>query len=1071
MTFTAAQKRAITTRGHDVLISAGAGSGKTAVLSERVLDHVRRGTPLEKLVVLTFTNAAAREMKSRIRTKLIEENTPEATRALASLKTAHVRTFDSYALAVLKRYGHIIGVAANVTIGEPTALSMREATLLERLFNQRYEAGDEAFLRYVAAFENKDDATLRAQINHFHEQVSLHADFDAALDHAFPATGTPRFEEAFSVFLNLVDETVERVVDIVNDMRNGAPHETVEAHADAVMDGLAPLKKADGYDALHGAVDALRLPTLRTPNKALRDAGMDGEVYALDAMQQRLKKALDTLRTLTRYSREAHREAFVKAHEHFPTIKALVRDFDLACIREQTRTGRMRFSTVARLAIGLVRDYPEVRDELKRETAEVMIDEYQDTNRLQETFVSLITSDNTYQVGDIKQSIYRFRHAEPALFTDKLKRYGEGAGEVIDFDLNFRSRAGVLSGVNALFAQTMDEAIGGVDYVDGQRLKPGNTVFSQLPEDAANTGLWLAAYDEKDIISYRERGLRDDDIEAQLVADDIARRVGSMSIVDGQTLRPLRYDDVAILINVSTPFDIYRKAFASKGVPLTVWKNVRFAECVDVDVYRQFLRLTYALLDDEYYRAFGKHAFMGVARSFVVESSDEDAAKQLSTWPAQRPRDPSFADERFVEVFNALFAIARVAREDSLGEVFSSLVDAFDMEAALVRIPDTEAARGRLAQLEAMIASLADEGFDLAALVHHFDALAESDDDLEFMSADPSHDGGVRLMTIHKSKGLEFPVVYVPSLQRGFRRTTMKNYAYDTCFGAVMPHDDEGLRESFLFDVHKARLKADDVSERLRVLYVALTRAKELCVLPYLKKPEAAPWHTDEEGVVKAFERREYGSYHEVISSAMTALEGRVMRWQVEGKVDVDYRRRLTDRRVVDSARSIDKTYASPVIAAPVTRSRYSADEIELPDAASRRVMARGNRMHELFELIDFARPIEPQVHALSHDAMERSMVRAFFESDIYRHLDIENVYKEFPIVDEDDEGERSGFIDLLLETKDAFVIVDYKLSVTEKTSYHAQIEGYASTLRKMTSKPIEGYLYSLSARRFVKVL
>ncbi len=1071
MKFTTAQQQAITTRGRDVLVSAGAGSGKTAVLTERVLDHIRQGTPLEKLVVLTFTNAAAREMKSRIRKKLEGERTPEALRALAALETAHVRTFDSYALAVLKRYGHRIGLAANVTIGEATSMSRREEGILEALFEARYQEKDGNFMRYVTAFEHKDDATLRAQIRYFHEQISLHSDFDAALEDAFPPYSSARFDAAFSVFLTLVKETVERAFDIASDMQKSAPHEANEQHAEMIFTSLKPLEKATDYDALRRAVSSTGLPTLRAPNNALREAGLDGEIPKLEAMQKRLKKTLDALATLTRMSREAHREAFEKAHAHFPVIQSLVRAYDEACIDDQMRTGRMRFSTVARLAIHLIRNHEDIRAEMTEATSEVMIDEYQDTNRLQEEFVALITKDNVYQVGDIKQSIYRFRHAEPTLFTDKQMRYRHGSGEVIDFALNFRSHPDVLAGVNALFSRTMDNAIGGVDYVGDQRLVAGNRAFEQSAKDGENTGLWVASYGEKALLPYRKKGLRDDEIEAQLVAEDIAERVGTMSIVDGDTMRPLRHEDVAVLINVSSPFDVYRKAFESKGVPLSVWKNVTFNDCVDIDVYRQFLRLVYAMQDDAYYRAFGKHAFLGVARSFVVDESDDEAARQLAEWPDQRPRAASFARDAFKDLFNRIFEGSQVARTASLIDVFSTMVERFEMEAALVRIPGTEAARVRLAQLENMIETFSDEGFDLGALVEHFDALAETGDDLEFDSADPSDDGGVRLMTIHKSKGLEFPVVYVPSLSRGFARSTMKNYAYNQRFGAVMPHEDDGLRESFLFDVHKAEMKADDVSERLRVLYVALTRAKNLCVIPYLTPVDVKPWHTDERGVVKAFERRDYTSYHDVISSALPALEGRLTTWNVEGSVDVDYRRRMATTRVVDTERAMVKRYAKPLEAEPMPRLRYSAEESGLPEAHTREVMAKGERMHELFELIDFNRPIKPQVHALTENTLERDMVMAFFESDWVKTLTIQNVYKEFPIFDVDDQGERSGFIDLLLETEKAFIIVDYKLSTIDKDVYRSQIEGYASTLEKMTNKPIQGYLYSIKERRFLKVL
>ncbi len=1077
MKFTKQQAKAIYTSGKNLLISAGAGSGKTAVLSERVVEKIRQGIEVDRLVVLTFTNAAAKEMKLRIRKKLVEADASAYKKAIENLDAAHIRTFDSYALYLLKTYGYVYNVSSRVAIGETAAVEIEKQRIFDAILDRYYASGDAAFEAFIDAFEVKDDKRVKTFLLSFYDQLSFYTDMNLALKRFGEASfNEERFVQTFEDYTMLLKEMIVNVKDSIDDILSNCMFDASVEFVDRLKVFFTPLFEAESYQAMTEAASRLdKIPDLRSVAPKLKKEGGEAEGEYLKEARKNLKSMFDAFTERVAYSEAEHRSHFYKSGEHVAIICALLAEFDERFMRYQIDHEVMTFAAVARLTIRLLEEYPEICERLKRDIHEIMVDEYQDTNKLQERFIELIASDNVFQVGDVKQSIYRFRHAEPKLFTDKLYKYQTtGEGEAIALNANFRSRREVLEDLNKLFYGVMDAQVGGVDYTDDQALKYGNTLYDEHLDASVRYGLTLALYGDDDVSEYVERKqLSLEEMEMFFIAKDIESKVGHVKVFDhdAKKLRVARYEDFAILVGVGTQFDKFKKVFELSKVPLNVMRSAPFLASIDIDFYRNILKLIYAFSDSDYYRQHLKHSFLSVARSFVFDFSDDVVFDQLLKLPSRLGVNAGDILSDFEPLFKVVVELANTHEVMTIDEIFQTVLQSFDVAGMLTKLDDTFDAKQRMMYLEMIIKRLSETGYTLKDLVLYFDALVDADMEVDFDTSRLDSDDGVLLMTIHKSKGLEFPFVYVPSLKRRFNRADEHIAVFDHRYGFLLPVAEQGLRKSYLFDLYKERQLAEDVSERLRVLYVALTRAKEACIMPLFEGDETR-FHKAENGVVKALERRRYyNAYSRVLHSMLDDFSEQIVRIQLSDYgLDPSYRDYQASYSEVEGE-AISKEYQPPLAYEKAVSRKFSHDIESLLSASTLDAIAEGNRLHELLEHIDFMKPYMPQVEVLTDEVKTRELLVAFFESSLMQSLDIHAVYKEFPFLIEDAGDVTRGYIDLLVETKTSFVIIDYKLKAIDKGGYYAQIEGYRSVLSKMTSKGIEGYLYSIVDKRFIKVL
>ncbi len=1077
--FTPSQKKAIETSGRNLLVSAGAGSGKTAVLTERVNAKLEAGVPIESLVILTFTNKAAMEMKERIRDNIVKKaaQDPALKKALEGLDSAHIRTFDSFCLFLLKKYGYLQNLSRDLHVADEALQTILKEEIADEILAEAFKEKEAEFLDYVSTFANKDDSALQRQLVFFHDALSIHPDREELVSSLGPDSFTEeRFAALFSMYEEQAIDLVRLLVEKLERMEEERlSEESVRFCAD-VRASLQDLLEAFDYETIHTLLRGdLKLPSRQGISQKLKDTPHEGEIDILKQHMDDLRALLQDVKEWTKKDKTEHRRAFFATKDHTAVLTRLLSRFDERHMERQLEEESFDYATIVRLVMAILEENPDVLSALKERIHEIMVDEYQDTNAMQEALLSLLTSDNLYMVGDVKQSIYRFRDADPSIFSAKYHDYRlKKGGLAISLNENFRSRKVLLESVNKVFSALMDERIGGIDYDADQSLQAGNESYLRLADENSRYGLDLAIYDLQD---HKEFFEENDRAVAEIIflAQDIQQRIeAEEKVVEDDSLRPVRYGDFAILTETATRYDDFLAVFEHLGIPLSVHKNPSFIAHEEVAVLKQALTLALSLRDENVYADKFRHAFMSVTRSFLFDFSDETIASQYALFPDHLLKEETFKErhvqEPFRDFFQSFFDLAGKIPIQPLPEAIHDVLEALSFYRRLVRIENTEAAKNRLDHLLAVAYERADKGDDIQDFIAYFDALQEAGLDKEFFIQKPFSPDKVHLLTMHKSKGLQFSNVYIPHTYRRFRFSSLRNFEFDRELGFLIPHLFEGLDKFLAFDLKRTKEREAEVSERLRLLYVAMTRAKENLTVIAGNDPEKdVPFARDASGRIERFTRRNFNSFSDIFQAVKSDVAGCIRRVDFEHIGVVPSLER--PRRGLPALDSAKKAYA-PFLEAKeeITQRKPSEGVRELLDERRLSALEEGERIHGLFEDIDFTADADKEIDQLAHDADTKKHLETFLRHPLLSTLRIKRAFKEYPLHLADDSQETSGYVDLLLETEEGYVIIDYKLENIDKEAYDEQVNRYADILEGMLGERPKGYLYSILEGRFREI-
>ena len=282
-------------------------------------------------------------------------------------------------------------------------------------------------------------------------------------------------------------------------------------------------------------------------------------------------------------------------------------------------TNSYEFHDIALLAINLMKDNIDIANYYKNNINEIMIDEYQDTNDIQDYFISLISNNNVYMVGDVKQSIYGFRNANPNIFMNKYDNYKNNIGGIaIDLNKNFRSRSEVIDSINNIFTKIMDQNIGEADYINHHQMIFGNLSYNEKGNNNQNNNLEILNYE------YLNNLYKKDEIEAFIIANDINNKISNNYQIFDKELRNIKYSDFCILMDRKTSFDLYKKIFTYLNIPIRVHSEVTLNLSNEIYVVRSILRLVFSLNDKDIYNKYFEHSFISLARSFLYSYSDNE---------------------------------------------------------------------------------------------------------------------------------------------------------------------------------------------------------------------------------------------------------------------------------------------------------------------------------------------------------------------------------------------------------------------------------------------------------------
>jgi ATP-dependent helicase/nuclease subunit A len=893
------QHRAIHTTGKSLLVSAAAGSGKTAVLAERCAYLVCEATEpcdVDELLVVTFTEAAAAEMKARIQKSIREhvstDPNPRLQRQLALIDRAQVSTLHGFCAKLIRQHFHLLGLDPAFAVMDGDEASLLRTEIARQLFADRYESdADGTFQAFVDAYGDGNDERL------IHQVIGTHELLQSLIDPtAWIARAKERIDRACEGELSkcelgeeLLAHVKGRLEDVLQRCRDAyrtlSTQTAFAKYTEQLKDlGLAlrhwqEVLESEGLDALCEAVTDLQLPKLPPMSNAV--PGKEAAKALIDAVRDDLKDG--KLRAILRFNCAQWTDGMKSMCASARVFLSLVEEFGQRYRREKDSARAVDFSDLERMALDALRDRnapglvpSAVARLLHKQFKHVLVDEYQDINEVQDAILSLASTEclqsgetpkNLFTVGDVKQSIYRFRLAEPHRFLERHARFRNGdesLGEVIDLQANFRSRGPLLEALNQIFQRLMTKAAADIEYDASHRLNEGlkyptagDGTFAGspielhlLPHDAAAPA---PEEDQPAASAIDEEELDRTEREALLIAQRIIRitgRDGSMPMhvmekqPDGSLApRPAKLSDIVILLrSMRYKADQFADVLRASGIPVHSESGTGYFESMEV---RDVLALLKVL--DNRQQDVPLAAFLRSPIASLPDAEDSLARIRLA-YPSHATRMSfheavsHYADERddelaarLKDLLTQLDRWREMAQRRPLAELLWDIYDSTGYLAFCTGLADGEQRVANLIDLHErarQFGSFHRQG--LARFLSFLDSL-QSESDLGQPSIVSGAEDVVRVMSIHRSKGLEFPIVILPDLGKAINLSDcsgsilVDRHAY---LGLSAVDEQKQIRyPSLASTLVEARLRQQSLAEELRVLYVALTRAKEHLIL------------------------------------------------------------------------------------------------------------------------------------------------------------------------------------------------------------------------------------------------
>lgn len=1031
-TWTKEQLDAINSPSQNILVSAGAGSGKTAVLTERVITLLNKGVNINELLVLTFTNAAAAEMKDRIR-KAIKKN-DNLKEQLNLLDSAYITTFDSFALSLVKKYHYLLGISNNVSIVNEAALKLEKYRIIDEVMEENYVKKNSDFLELIKKFCLKNDDDLKKLIFEINNKFDLIIEKEDFLDNYSYNLNDEKINKLWNDYLNDILSKIDEIKELYQEMENSLETAEDEEFFELASKELEVLLTTTDYNTI---VNNLNF-TLPNKRKNISDILLNNK-KKMNELKNKIKdliifaskeKIINALKENLNYERE---------------LISIIKEINERINNFKYSNEMFEFMDIAKLAIKLVKNNPSICEELKSSFKEIMLDEYQDTSDIQEVLMSYISNNNVYMVGDIKQSIYRFRNANPNIFLDKYDTYSADStkGKVINLMRNFRSRKEVLDDINVLFNKIMEVSYGGVNYSKGHEFIFGNLSYDDHLFSNQSNNLEIYNYN-------KEKGFEftNDEIEAFIIGNDIKNKIKNNYMIydkDSNSERKLQYGDITILIDRKDPFDTFLKVFEYLNIPMSSYKNNNLVYSDELlcfkNIYKLIIKYNNKEFDDEF-----KHSFMSVARSFLFEYSD-DYLFNLITNNEYYSNDIYTSLRDIIDNYNYL----------SIIEIHNLIIETLDVFYKARKCSNIEDITSVIHYLSDLMNDFNSLNYTLDKVVEYFDDVINRDFKIELPVRKNSMNS-VKIMTIHASKGLEFNICYFAGFNKKFSEfDSKKAFIYDDEYGLLLPlYIDNEKYNNIGKKLYLDKYYKEEISEKIRLLYVALSRAKEKMII-------VGNFNEDDKKSLS-----EVRKFNDLIGYAKGSIE------RYFKNIDLnDYEitnlykfyksnKNLTDLntdKIINKQLNIKNDI--------VNESSFSKKQLELINEDIIDVMNKGNLLHGYLQKIDFH---NPNLNNYSISINDKKIIERFLSSDILKNVSLGKIYKEYEFMYEDNNELKHGFIDLMI-VYDGFIdIIDYKLSNIDDEGYIKQLNGYKNYIENITNKKVNLYLYSLFTGNTLKV-
>ena len=934
MKFTPEQQRVIELHNSNILVSAAAGSGKTAVLVERIIRMICDGehpADIDRLLIVTFTNAAAAEMRERIAAGITarleaDPGNEHIQQQSALLHNAQITTIDSFSLFLIRNHFNEIGLDPDFRVADEGEIKLLQQEVLAQLLEDAYAGqfvpeapeqfhacveyfcpgGRESVLeqhilnlsRYAGSFpwpaewleERKNDyaagdldALVRSDYGQYLTE-RVNRTVEGCLEKLQEVKRLCELPDGPYMYGELTDAEIEQL-ERLTDCKN---LEEQAAKIPAVTFARLPSKKDDSVDpAKRELAKAIRnsvKDTLSDLSESYFKTPLELAVEQGKACREPLRMLLDLVlefdRRLLAAKQERHLIDFSDM-EHYALQILLKREK----VEESGGTGTDRTETKYRIVPS------DVAMEYRQYFQEILIDEYQDSNLVQEYLLSAISGEaeghyNRFMVGDVKQSIYKFRLARPELFLEKYDTYQE-TGDLCRIDLakNFRSRIQVVDAVNDVFSRIMSREIGGIAYDDKAALYPG-AVYPAQEDPAYGSELLLIRKPEKG--EREESGIGEQHAEGagvlvdydnvrQLEALAIAARIkqlkGSLKVMEKSTgeLRPVRYSDMVILLRTTSGWDEeFKKILEQQGIPVYITSKTGYFGALEVQELLQFLRVLDNPRQDIPLFGVMQSVFGGFTQEEIAQirsGGEGHSRKRMTLYEALKEVAQS---GRTVEEGEEISAGESAGEEaelsqkadtflqrighyrdltpfTSIRDLLQRILDDYDYLNYVTALPAGSKRRANVEMLLTKASAFEKTSyFGLFHFIRYMEQLEKYD--VDYGEADTLDENAdvVRIMSIHKSKGLEFPVVFVSGLSKRFNmQDANQSLIVDMDLGVAVDYVDSVRRiknKTLRRAVLSAKMKEDNLAEELRVLYVALTRAREKLILTSVLEKAEEKW-------------------------------------------------------------------------------------------------------------------------------------------------------------------------------------------------------------------------------------
>ena len=1010
--WTEEQSLAIEKENTNIIVSASAGSGKTAVLSERVIRKLKNNVKIDELLILTFTKAAAKEMKERIKDKIIEEKLIDN---LKLLNKSYITTFDSFALSIVKKYHYILNLSPNISIEEGGILNIKTKKLLDEVMDELYSENNSKFIKFITDFCLKDDTELKKQLLNLYSKLDLKNDKNEYLSNYVNNYFSDIYLNNLKKdYLNLIKSKLNTVQEYFNLLINYSENEYIEK----VNDILNPLLESTTYDEIKQNIVST-LPQLpRNSSQELKD------------IKETITKLLVEINELCSYEENELIDLIKDTKENTEMIILIMEKLSKKIEKFKYENELFSFNDIAKMAIQIVKNNETIRQELKNQFNEIMIDEYQDTNDLQEAFINLIENNNVYMVGDIKQSIYRFRNANPYIFKNKYDNYKNNInGFKIDLSKNFRSREEVISNINNIFKNIMDDDIGGANYIADHSMIFGNDKYSTTGNNNISNDIEIFNYEYDKDTKYTK-----EEIEIFSVANDIKNKVlNKYQVMDKKTnkLRDITYNDFVILMNKSKNFELYKKIFEYLEIPLTIKRDDNLLNNININIIKNMCELTLLQknkqFDDNY-----KYNFLSIGRSYLFEYDDNTLFDMI--------KNNNYNSELY-KLIDEMIPYT----EESIHIFISELFNKLNIYEKIIKIGNIEENLTVLDYLNKVSESLENIGYNIDDFTSYLSDLIEQGLDLKYSITDHFNDS-VKIMTIHGSKGLEFPICYYTGLYSKFNiRELNEKILFNDHI--VIPYINGYFRKTMDYYLLKNNYIKEEISEQIRLFYVALTRAREKMIIVVSSKDKN---NLIENNIVMG--RLNYRSFEDIISSIKVNLENYIKPLNIESlNITKDYQySKSKEYKIRDDEylNVLELNIEEPSL----EEVKYSKEQNKLITNEQKELYEFGNKIHSIMENINFENPN----YDVDLPNIYIEKIKKFFKTSLFNEKII-NVYKEYEFIDNN-----QGTIDLILEYENVIRIVDYKLKNIDDESYKNQLLGYKKYIEKISDKKVEIYLYSI---------